>query len=95
VAGTFFAGISTISTSNLEFNTGTQLVAGSTICIDANDGKLGITAQNLTIEGQVVGEGLIEKRDGRLLLQGDNRGFKGTFFAKQRNYISKRRYEIF
>ncbi|MDR0398356.1 MAG: hypothetical protein LBH33_00915 [Endomicrobium sp.] len=79
VAGTFFAGISTISTSNLEFNTGVQLVAGSTICIDASEGKLGITAQNLTIQGQVVGGGLIEKRDGRLLLQGNNSGFVGTF----------------
>jgi predicted outer membrane repeat protein len=56
-----------------------QLVAGSTICIDASEGKLGITAQNLTIQGQVVGGGLIEKRDGRLLLQGNNSGFVGTF----------------
>lgn len=95
VAGTFFAGISTISTSNLEFNTGVQLVAGSTICIDASEGKLGITAQNLTIQGQVVGGGLIEKRDGRLLLQGNNSGFVGTIYTKQRNYISNKRYEIF
>ncbi|MCL2507410.1 MAG: OmpA family protein [Endomicrobia bacterium] len=79
VSGKYFAGISSITVGILEFANGTELSATAQIGI-YNESKLNITASNLVFNGQLRGDGEVNKTSSGLLsLSGDSSGFTGIF----------------